>query len=70
MIKSITKNSVLAENFKMYCDLHPDERFYQALKNWSGAQFILTAQSVTIESGKKDVYNDVEDTYNWEEKNK
>jgi hypothetical protein len=28
-------------DFARYCSAHPDERFWQALRNWSGARWIL-----------------------------
>ena len=28
-------------DFVNYCQEHPDERFWQALRNWSGYDFIL-----------------------------
>jgi hypothetical protein len=61
MIKSITKNSVLAEDFKRYCDLHPDERFHQAYRNWLGARFVY----VDMADGER-----LQDTFFWEEKTK
>jgi hypothetical protein len=31
------KNAELLGGFTGYCLAHPDERFWQALRNWSGA---------------------------------
>jgi len=36
-----TENSELLESFVRYCQEHPDQRFWQALRNWSGYPFIL-----------------------------
>jgi hypothetical protein len=30
-------------DFARYCEDHPQERFWQALRNWAGVNFILTA---------------------------
>jgi len=35
------KNVELLLDFMAYAVSHPDERFYQALRNWSGHNFIL-----------------------------
>ena len=37
---SKTRNSELLRTFTEYCNLKPQERFWQALRNWSGADFI------------------------------
>ena len=31
-----TRNSAVLAEFVAYCEAHPDQRFWQALKNWSG----------------------------------
>lgn len=31
-----TRNSKVLESFVKYCQEHPGERFWQALRNWSG----------------------------------
>lgn len=47
-------------DFSSYCLQHPDQRFWQALRNWSGYAFVKvddgSAQAVT------------RDTFNWEGK--
>jgi hypothetical protein len=35
------KNSQALNDFVRYCKAHPDERFWQALRNWSRFQFII-----------------------------
>jgi hypothetical protein len=42
----ISKNATLAVDFAGYCIRHPEERFWQALRNWSGHNFILAANSL------------------------
>jgi len=36
----MTKNSSVLNSFIIYCYEHPDERFWQALRNWSGFGWI------------------------------
>ena len=36
-----TRNSEVLEDFVNYCKTHPDQRFWQALRNWSEFDFIL-----------------------------
>jgi hypothetical protein len=38
-----TRNSEVLTDFIAYCLLHPDERFWQALRNWVGVKFIVFA---------------------------
>jgi hypothetical protein len=33
------------DDFVAYCRSHPSERFWQALRNWSGHNFILVSPS-------------------------
>jgi hypothetical protein len=46
--------------FVRYCQAHPNERFWQALRNWSEADFILYDNSAVTEP---------KDTFHWEGKN-
>jgi len=34
------KSKELLSSFVIYCLLHPEQRFWQALRNWSGFHFI------------------------------
>ena len=36
-----SKNEAVLADFAEYCRLHPEFRFWQALRNWSGHQGIL-----------------------------
>ncbi len=54
-----TRNSELLRDFVEYCASHPSQRFWQALRNWSGAEGILFCD------GLGDV-----DTFYWEGKDK
>jgi hypothetical protein len=57
--KSETRNSAVLRDFVAYCVRHPHERFWQALRNWSGYNFILV-------SGK--YCGEGRDTFSWEGK--
>ena len=39
------KNIKLLKDFEKYCKQHPEERFWQALRNWSKANKILFSKS-------------------------
>lgn len=56
-----TRNSETLADFVAYCEAHPDERFWQALKNWSGYDAIAACQI------KPRVLND---TFYWEGRNR
>ena len=36
----MTRNSEVLASFVAYCTAHPSERFWQALLNWSGLNYI------------------------------
>ena len=36
----ISKNEEILQDFVKYCQTHPEQRFYQALRNWSKYAFI------------------------------
>lgn len=42
-----TRNSEALASFVAYCQAHPQERFWQALRNWSKWHFIFGADSLT-----------------------
>lgn len=46
-----SKNLPVLLEFVVYCTAHPEERFWQALRNWSGYPAILTGKSITALSG-------------------
>jgi hypothetical protein len=54
------KNETVLNDFVAYCEQHPGERFWQALRNWSGQPFILACDD--IEGGR------TIDTFYWEGK--
>ena len=59
-----TRNSLVLKSFVIYCKAHPEERFWQALRNWSGQNFILTAKGISFENIER--FNGQEDTFYWE----
>lgn len=42
----------LLENFTYYCKAHPEERFWQALRNWSDYDFIMGWKAGEFDLGK------------------
>ena len=50
-----TRNSKLLKSFTQYCKDNPKERFWQAIRNWSGYGFIIA---------------DGDDTFYWEGRRK
>ena len=55
-----TRNSELLRDFVAYCEANPDMRFWQALRNWSGWNYILAA------ANKDKVRGEYKDTFYWE----
>jgi len=56
------KNKKQLSSFVTYCLANPDERFWQALKNWSGFNFIFGSFA-----NQFDDYTKLKDTYNLED---
>ena len=50
----MNKNIEQLKSFEQYCKEHPEERFWQALRSWSGYNFILasTASEIAINTEK------------------
>ena len=61
----MNKNKKLLEEFNEYAKQHPGQRFWQALRNWSGLKYILKADAL-YEFG---AIEGSEDTFHWENKN-
>lgn len=55
------KSKEVLGNFIVYCQNHPDERFWQALRNWSIFNFIIGFNNIPKEGI---------DTFYFEEKDK
>ena len=49
-MKKETRNSKMLKSFTKYCESHPSERFFQALRNWIGCNFIYISDDY---DGKK-----------------
>lgn len=54
----MNKNKKLLDDFTKYCNANPDERFWQALRNWSEYSFI----------GVSNGGGSFRDTFYWENK--
>lgn len=52
-----TRNSKTLKSFVDYCNIHPEERFWQALRNWSGHGYIFGTKP-NSEIGDTDRYED------------
>jgi hypothetical protein len=67
-----TRNSVVLASFVRYCQEHPDERFWQALRNWSGYT-LIEAITVSFRPVEGKTYGEAfrmeHDTFNWEGRN-
>ena len=50
-----TRNSVPLESFSQYCVDHPEQRFWQALRNWSGYSFIYVSDE-PVDGGLQDTF--------------
>ncbi len=69
-------NREVLDSFAEYCYLHPEQRFWQALRNWSGYDGIFAHKDMTSTEYLSDWYklyikeNDkIVDTFYWEGKN-
>lgn len=52
-----SKNLELLKDFGIYCSNHPDERFWQALRNWMGVRYIyISNDTVTYMPNIKNTY--------------
>jgi len=58
-----TRNSKLLASFTAYCNEYPEQRFWQALLNWSGFAFIYKGNDKPMP-----LPNYLEDTFYFEEK--
>jgi hypothetical protein len=60
----MSRNSDLLDDFTEYCRDNPNERFWQALRNWSGQAFIMAVRT----GGDYDRANP-KDTFYWDARN-
>ena len=52
-----TRNSSVLADFTAYCTTHPDERFWQAPRNWANVNFIFVARQRPMD---EDIDNEAE----------
>ena len=69
-----SKNMKLAFSFYEFCVEHPELRFWQSLRAWSGVPYVLTSNyfesNMFDNSRMKDLNIEIADTFYWEGKNK
>ena len=58
-----SKNEELLESFFNYCIKHPEQRFWQALRNWAGLKFIVSAEELDVVNDG--LFHKCRDTFNW-----
>lgn len=67
------KSAKLLREFVKYCKEHPEERFWQALRNWAGVNFLWVSKfrydDYRYCESLKSFTNEIEDTFYWEKKN-
>jgi len=64
MEKSFPKSRKTLEDFQRYCFLHPNERFWQALRNWANVRYIYVSNDTVNYMPK------ISDTFYFEGKDK
>lgn len=52
----MTRNSEVLKDFVDYCNRHPTERFWQALRNWSGYGFVYVSNTKPPGADTKDTF--------------
>lgn len=57
------KNKKTLESFNLYCKQNPEERFWQALRNWSKYMFIYGSKDTTSDQNFKAIDLCLEDTF-------
>lgn len=60
----MSKNNRLLQLFTLYCNAHPEERFWQALLNWCGYNYLYVSES---SHNTRDFEYPLYDTFHWEE---
>lgn len=62
----MNKNENALKSLTLYCEEHPELRFWQALRNW--ASLTIDHKINNIYVGNADDPNDIMDTFYWTEK--
>ena len=57
----MNKNKEKLDSFVAYCVAHPEERFWQSLRNWSGYSFIYATNMLLDRNDAKEA--EFEDTF-------
>ena len=64
------RNEKMLESFTAYCKACPDQRFWQALRNWCGWPFIYVSSSAPEQFlpgvRTRSNYPTLKDTFYWE----
>lgn len=60
------RNSKVLASFVKYCGENPEQRFWQALRNWCGKPFIFAGNIEYGDNGEAVWPELVEDTFHWE----
>jgi hypothetical protein len=60
-----TRNSEQLDSLVEYCQAHPNQRFWQALRNWSGWQHVLVSNDSDFVLGQVTT-GKIRDTFDWE----
>ncbi len=66
-VKAQDKNKEVLGSFIKYCREHPEQRFWQALRNWSGFGFVFLSDKLFHEDS---FVEELQDTFYWEGKDK
>ena len=61
------KNKAVLEDFVRYCAKNPELRFWQALRNWSGYNYVLVANYEI--ACLDDIWRHARDTFSWKGRN-
>jgi hypothetical protein len=61
-----SRNKKLANDFYDFCMNNPELRFWQALRAWSGQNFVLVSNTNNWET----IPDDIKNTFYWEGKDK
>lgn len=68
----MTRNSELLASFVAYCEKNPEQRFWQALRNWSGFAFVFVTNAPPVQYDGSWIWRkeEVRDTFYFEDKDK
>ena len=69
----VSKALPLLNSFRSYCLAHPEQRFWQALRNWAGLAFVVAIPRDgcldivrLFEEARENDLGDMRDTFHWE----